>query len=211
MIEIKKFIFNPFNENTYVLSDDTGQCLFVDPGCQSKVELSTLKSYIAEKNLVPVGTIITHYHIDHILGNNFIYENYGLKPRCHEKSRSLWKSLAQTAAMFGIKPENPIFPEEFVEEGDIISFGNSELKVLYTPGHAIGSICLVNDIEHFVITGDVLFHSSIGRTDLPTGDYKELRQTIMAKLFTLPDNYIVFPGHGPETSIGYEKMNNPFL
>jgi glyoxylase-like metal-dependent hydrolase (beta-lactamase superfamily II) len=153
----------------------------------------------------------THFHIDHILGNTFVCNTYNIKPQCHSKSKLLWETAAQYGLAFGLKIDNMITPADFIEEGDTITFGNSLVHVLYTPGHADGSVCLVNHAERYIISGDVLFRDSIGRTDLPTGNFDVLYESITTKLFTLPDDYIVYPGHGPETTIGYEKRNNPFL
>jgi glyoxylase-like metal-dependent hydrolase (beta-lactamase superfamily II) len=122
-----------------------------------------------------------------------------------------WETAAEFGAVFGIKIENLIIPKDFIEEGDIITYGKSSVEVLNTPGHADGSICLVNHAERYVVSGDVLFRDSIGRTDLPTGNFDTLYNSITTKLFSLPDDYTVYPGHGPETTIGYEKLNNPFL
>lgn len=209
--KVKRFVFNSFGVNTYVISDTTGKCLVIDPACQSKQEESALETYITGNNLEPAGMVNTHFHIDHIIGNTFICNTFKLRPQCHMSSRMLWETAAQFGAAFGIKIENLIIPRDFVSEGDLISFGNSSVEVLYTPGHADGSICLVNHAERYVIAGDVLFRDSIGRTDLPTGNFDVLYESITSKLFTLPDDYTVYPGHGPETTIGYEKMNNPFL
>ena len=123
----------------------------------------------------------------------------------------LWETAVAFGGVFGLDLKNLIVPNDYVEEGDILAFGNSSIEVLYTPGHADGSICLVNHSDKYVISGDVLFRDSIGRTDLPTGNFDVLFASITQKLFTLPDDYTVYPGHGPETSIGYEKLNNPFL
>lgn len=209
--KVKRFVFNSFGVNTYVLSDDSGKCLLVDPACQYHEEETELLGYITGNHLNPVSMVNTHFHIDHIVGNTFICKTFNLRPQCHKSSRLLWETAAEFGAAFGIKFENLIIPSDFVNEGDIISYGDSSVEVLYTPGHADGSICLVNHAERYVIAGDVLFLDSIGRTDLPTGSFDVLYQSITTKLFTLPDDYIVYPGHGPETSIGYEKMNNPFL
>lgn len=208
---VKRFVFNSFGVNTYVLGDETGKCLVIDPACQSRQEESELALYITGHNLIPVGMINTHFHIDHIVGNNFICNTFHLLPQCHKSSKMFWETAAEFGAVFGIKVENLIVPRDFINEGDSIGYGNSSLEVLYTPGHADGSICLVNHAERYVIAGDVLFRDSIGRTDLPTGNFDVLYKSITTKLFTLPDDYIVYPGHGPETSIGYEKLNNPFL
>jgi glyoxylase-like metal-dependent hydrolase (beta-lactamase superfamily II) len=209
--KLKRFVFNSFGVNTYILSDNTGKCLVIDPACQSKQEELQLATYIASNNLEPVGMLNTHFHIDHIVGNTFICNTFNLRPQCHKSSQLLWETAAQFGAAFGIKIENLIVPCDFVNEGDHINYGNSAVEALYTPGHADGSICLVNHAEKYVIAGDVLFRDSIGRTDLPTGNFDMLYKSITTKLFTLPDDYTVYPGHGPETTIGYEKLNNPFL
>lgn len=208
--KINRFVFNSFGVNTYVVSNN-GRCLVIDPGCQSLQEESTLADFITGNHLLPVGLINTHFHIDHIIGNTFICNTFNLKPQCHKSSKMFWQTAAEFGSVFGIKVENMITPVDFIEDGDIIPFGNASLQVLYTPGHADGSVCLVNHEEHYVIAGDVLFRDSIGRTDLPTGNFDVLYKSITTKLFTLPDEYIVYPGHGPETTIGYEKLNNPFL
>jgi hydroxyacylglutathione hydrolase len=209
--KIRRFVFNSFGVNTYVLSDASGKCLVIDPACQGRKEESELSEYITGNNLEPVGMVNTHFHVDHVLGNNFICHTFNLRPQCHKGCKMFWETASEFGAVFGIKVENLIIPRDFIAEGDRIGFGNSSVDVLYTPGHADGSICLVNHDERYVIAGDVLFRDSIGRTDLPTGNFDVLYQSITEKLFTLPDDYIVYPGHGPETSIGYEKLNNPFL
>ena len=208
---IGRLIFNSFGVNTYILIDNTGKCLIVDPACSTNAEESRLAAYITENHLQPTGMANTHFHVDHILGNTFICHSYHIKPQCHLKSKILWETAAQYGLAFGLKIENMIIPVDFVGEGDRITFGNAFVEVLYTPGHADGSVCLVNHAERYVISGDVLFRDSIGRTDLPTGNFDLLYESITSKLFTLPDDYIVYPGHGPETTIGYEKHNNPFL
>jgi glyoxylase-like metal-dependent hydrolase (beta-lactamase superfamily II) len=209
---VNKFIFNSFGVNTYILADaNTGKCLVIDPACQYKGEETELLGFLTENHLLPVAMINTHYHIDHILGNTMICTKYNLSPQCHKSSKLLWETATDFGRVFGINVEDLIIPVDFIDEGDSIPFGESTVKVLYTPGHADGSICLVNHAERYVITGDVLFRDSIGRTDLPTGNFDTLYQSITTKLFTLPDDYVVYPGHGPETTIGYEKLNNPFL
>lgn len=211
MNKLTRFAFNSFAVNTYVLADETGSCLIVDPACYTAAENEKLASFIASENLIPQMLINTHFHVDHILGNNFVCNTYQLEPVCHPKNKFFWEMAPEFGSVFGFTMESIIIPKRFVEQGDILVFGNSKLEVLYTPGHADGSICLANHAERYVITGDVLFRDSIGRTDLPTGDFDMLRDSIMEQLFTLPDDYIVYPGHGSESSIGYEKENNPFL
>jgi hydroxyacylglutathione hydrolase len=209
--KVNRFVFNSFGVNTYVLTDNTGKCLIVDPACQSKQEENELASFLADNNLQPTGMVNTHFHIDHIVGNTFICNTFNLRPQCHKGSKMFWETAVEFGSVFGIKVENLIIPSDFIEDGDSIEFGSSSVQVLYTPGHADGSVCLVNHDERYVIAGDVLFRDSIGRTDLPTGNFDVLYQSITSKLFTLPDDYVVYPGHGPETTIGYEKLNNPFL
>lgn len=211
MINIKVFVFNPFMENTYILHDDTKECIIIDPGCSTDDERNTLRTYIEQEKLKPVGLINTHTHVDHILGNNFVFRTYKLKPVIHKEGEMFLESAPEHASIFGIEAERMILPEKYLEDGEYIQFGNSSLEVLYTPGHANGSICLVSHDHRFVITGDVLFQGGIGRTDLPTGNYETLLESITQKLYTLPDEYAVYPGHGPGTTIGEEKSDNPFI
>ena len=208
---IDRFVFNAFGVNTYILTDENDKCLIVDPACQYHGEETELLGFITGHHLVPVGMVNTHFHVDHIVGNTFVCKKFNLSPQCHEESRMFWRTATEFGSVFGMKIEDLIVPTLFIKEGDIIPYGNSSVEVLFTPGHAAGSVCLVNHKERYVITGDVLFRDSIGRTDLPSGNFDLLRENILAKLFTLPDDYIVYPGHGPETTIGYEKQNNPFL
>lgn len=211
MIHIKVFVFNPFQENTYLLHDETRECVIIDPGCYSAEEELELTQYIKDERLKPVALINTHTHIDHILGNNFIYKTYGLKPVVHKAGEVFLETAPEHGSLFGFNVGKMVMPEKYLEENQVFKFGNSSLDVLYTPGHVDGSICLVNHENRFVISGDVLFNGSIGRTDLPTGDFDLLAKSIREKLYTLPDNFVVHPGHGPATTIGEEKTGNPFV
>jgi hydroxyacylglutathione hydrolase len=211
MLTIRSFIFNSFGVNTYVLYDESLECIIIDPACQDPDEEDELSGFIAANKLRPVRLMNTHAHIDHILGNAFICEKYNLLPEAHADSVVFLETARQAGAAFGVRIEKVIFPKNFLSDGDTVKFGNSSLRILYTPGHAAGSICLVCDADNFVITGDVLFKESIGRTDLPTGDLDQLLASIREKLFTLPDSFKVYPGHGPATSIGFERRNNPFI
>jgi glyoxylase-like metal-dependent hydrolase (beta-lactamase superfamily II) len=161
--------------------------------------------------LNPGAILFSHCHVDHILGNNFACREYGLKPLMHHDSLQFLKASAMQGQVYGFEVEEPILPDSFIEEGAKISFGNQTLEAILVPGHADGSLCFYNRENAFLVAGDVLFSGSIGRTDLPTGDMDLLLSGISQKLFTLPDNVTVYPGHGPETSIGYEKENNPFF
>jgi len=211
MIQVKVFVFNPFQENTYLVYDDTGECVVVDPGCATPEEEQKLSGFINDKNLKPVALVNTHTHIDHILGNNFISNSYHLKPLIHQAGEIFLQHAHEHGKMFGFNVKAMVRPEKYLREGANINFGKSVLEVLYTPGHVDGSICLVSNSGRFVITGDVLFNGSIGRTDLPTGNFATLEESIITKLYPLPDDYIVYPGHGPATSIGNEKSANPYV
>lgn len=211
MITIEKFVFNPFQENTYILFDESGACIIIDPGCNETHEQDEIQNFIETRHLTPEKLIYTHCHVDHILGNNFIVQSYGLKPELHEAGLAFLENGHQQGQVYGLRMEPAILSSTFINHGDEIHFGNSSLKAVYTPGHADGSLCFICDDQKFVITGDVLFKDSIGRTDFPTGDFDLLMQSIHQQLFTLPDDYTVYCGHGPETSIGYEKVNNPFI
>ena len=211
MLKIKIFPFNPFQVNAYVLYDETGECAIIDASCYESHEKAQLKAFIDEKGLKPVLLLNTHCHIDHILGNNFVADTWNIKPIMHKDSIPFLENALQYGQTFGFDVEKPVMPEEFIADGQIIGFGNQELKVLETPGHAAGSVCFLHQKENFVIAGDVLFHNSIGRTDLPTGDYDILINSIQTKLMVLPDETRVYCGHGPATTIGEERKGNPFL
>lgn len=211
MMQIKSFIFNSFQVNAYLLFDETGQCLLVDAACSEPEERKKLTDFIGNHQLALTHHINTHCHIDHVLGNHFIAETFHVFPQYHKKGEPMLKMVQEIGLSFGYRLPPAPLAKQFLEEGDEIRFGNSVLKVFYTPGHAEGSICLYSEKNGFVITGDVLFKETIGRTDLPSGDFEQLMKSIQTKLFTLPEETIVYPGHGPETNIGYEKVNNPFI
>ncbi len=211
MIKVKKIVFNPFSVNTFILYDETKECAIIDPGCSDEHEERELSDFIEHEGLKPVLLLSTHSHIDHIAGNVFIAKKYGLKLSAHKDGMKYIEHAPQTAYIYGFQLDDVILPEVYIEEGDSISFGNSKLDVIATPGHADGSVCFISHDPKFVIVGDVLFYQSIGRTDLPGGNYDLLLKNIHEKLFTLGDDYTVYCGHGPETSIGFEKISNPFL
>lgn len=211
MIFVKPFVFNSFEENTYVLSDETGQCIIIDPGCHLADEEEELTEYISKNNLLPVRLLNTHCHIDHILGNAFVSKKYHLTPEYHIEEIRVMESSTYVSQLYQINL-NPSPPaQNFLQQGDTVSFGNSELQVLFTPGHSPGSVTFYNLKEKFMISGDVLFERSIGRTDLPGGSYEVLMDTIVNKLLPLGDDIRVYSGHGPVTTIGAEKKLNPFL
>lgn len=211
MITVKTFVFNPFQVNTYLLYDETMECLIIDAACIGTDEEKILVKYIASNNLKPLQLISTHPHIDHVAGNKFVCETYKIPFTIHKDSLQILRGVKGHAAAFGFDEIEYVEPAIFINEGDTVCFGKSELKVLYTPGHSNGSICMYSEKDNFVIVGDVLFNEGIGRTDFPTGNHALLISSIKNKLFVLPDCILVYPGHGPTTTIGYEKENNPFL
>ncbi len=211
MLYLKSFCFNPFQQNTYLLYDNEGTAFIIDPGNYSSSENTLLKNFIEEKQLKLTRLLLTHAHIDHILGNKFIFDNYGLLPEMHKEEVFFIERLPQTAAMYGVPCDPSLFPEKFVVPGDKIILGAYEFETIFTPGHSPGSISYYNKENKLLISGDVLFQNSIGRTDLPKGDHQTLINSIKEKLFCLPGDVKVFSGHGPSTTIGYEKENNPFL
>lgn len=211
MLYLKSFTFNPFQQNTYLLFDDKGTAFIIDPGNSSSSENTTLKNFIEEKKLNLTRLLLTHAHIDHILGNKFIFDTYGLLPEAHKEEVFFIERLPQTATMYGVPFEASPFPEKYIEPGDKIILGQYEFETIFTPGHSPGSISFYNKENKLLISGDVLFYNSIGRTDLPKGDHETLLRSIREKLFVLPDDVKVYSGHGPATTIGFEKQTNPFL
>ncbi|MEN8927657.1 MAG: MBL fold metallo-hydrolase [Flavobacteriales bacterium] len=212
MISVKKFTFNPFQENTYVLFDETKECVIIDPGCYEEYEQEELVNFIEINELKPVKLISTHSHIDHVLGNKFVMETFEVDLHIHKLDLETLLAADISASKYGILKFQPCeTPTHFFEEGDKITFGNSTLDILFVPGHAPGHVAFVAQEEKFVINGDCLFYGSVGRVDLPGGDAATLVHSIKSKLFTLSDEFVVYCGHGPETTIGFEKQNNRYL
>ena len=212
MIQIAKFTFNPFSENTYILFDETKECVIIDPGCQMPAEKEALKGFIEEKGLKPVRLLNTHCHVDHVFGNNFVHQEYGLEVEAHRLDLPTLALVPQACMMYGIRDyELSPEPTKFFEEGDVLEFGSSQLNVIHGPGHAPGHVAFYAANDGFVINGDILFQGSFGRYDLPGGDLATLKNTITEKMFMLPDDTLVYTGHGGETTIGQEKLTNPIL
>jgi hydroxyacylglutathione hydrolase len=211
MIQIKRFSFNAFQVNTFVLYDESGECVIIDPGCYEISEEMELENFITENKLKPVKLLNTHTHVDHILGNNFVAKTFQLKPEIHKAGLQFLDAAKSHGQVFGLSIEEQNKPANFLNEGDPVKFGNSVLEVLYTPGHIDGHVCFLSREQGFVIVGDVIFQMGIGRTDLPSGNYDLLIKSIMEKIMPLPDTYTLYPGHGPETNVGNERQNNPFL
>lgn len=212
MINVHCFTFNPIGENTYVLSDETGECVIIDPGCFGANEQMELKAYIETNGLKPVHLLNTHCHLDHVFGNAYVARTWNLDLEMHEKDLPVLRSYEQVCKMYGFEGAEPQ-PENirYFDEGQQVQFGNSTLAIFFAPGHAPGHVVFYSAADGFVIGGDVLFQRSIGRTDLPGGDFDTLIRSIREKLFVLPDATIVYSGHGAETTIGEEKKYNPFL
>ena len=211
-MQIKKFTFNPFMENTFVVWDENShEASVVDPGMSDEVEEHELKSFIEENSLFIKYLINTHCHIDHVLGCRFVKENYNPVYYIPEKDLPLYNNADKQAEMFGIEMSKlPKIDKYLTEDGRII-LGAESFSNLFTPGHTPGEFSLYFDESQFCITGDVLFREGIGRTDLYGGDYNTLIESIKTKLFSLPDDILIYPGHGDESTIGYEKLHNPFL
>jgi len=211
MLQIKSFVFSPIQENTYLLHNELKECIIIDPGCYFDEEKNALKDFIYKTGLKPKLLLNTHCHLDHVFGNKFINETYGLTLHLHEKEKQVLSFAPTSGLMYNMPFDN--YAGEFIllKEGDKILLGEDELKVIEAPGHSPGSICFYSNKQHFVIGGDVLFQQSIGRTDLPGGNHQTLLNSIRQKLFVLPDQTIVYSGHGEPTSIGEEKLYNPFL
>jgi len=211
MIKIQPFVFNAFQVNTYVLSDETGECIIVDAACYTQKEKDSIDQYITSNHLRPVKLINTHCHVDHVLGMKHVVTKYKTTVEAHEADVPLLSDAKNHGVIFGFDVEEPPVVTGYLTEGKDVTFGNSTLKSFHVPGHSPGSIAFYNPEQKFVITGDVLFKGSIGRTDLPGGDYDQLMQSIYKKLMTLPPETEVFPGHGPSTTIHEEALSNPFL
>ena len=211
MLSVKKFTFNPVEENTCVLYNAEGLCFIIDPGCYSQQERDELKKFIEDGGLKPVLLLNTHCHLDHVFGNKWVAETWGLTLHIHEKEKPVLDFAPQAGLMWQMPFENYNGKLLFLKEGTTIKLGQDELEIRFAPGHSPGSVCFYYEPGGFVIGGDVLFNGSIGRTDLPGGDYKTLINSIQTQLFTLPDDTKVHSGHGPTTTVGFEKMNNPFV
>lgn len=205
------FVTNPFYENTYLLWDSNNIAVVIDPGFYSKDEEEIFLNFIRSKNLKLQGFLLTHAHIDHIFGSNFIYRNFGLLPRMNRKEEMIYRSAPVVAKMYGLNEFEYPEPGEYIIEDTNINIGEMNFEVLFTPGHSPGSLSFYQSDKNYVISGDCLFDGSIGRTDLPGGDYNTLIHSIKTTLLNLPENTTVYSGHGQSTTIRKEKVTNPFL
>lgn len=211
MIYVRRFENNPFAENTYLLFDERGTCAIVDPGMYTRQEELTVLNFIRSEGLQPKLLLNTHCHVDHVLGNKLIYEEFGLLPQFHEWEAPVLSDVQVRAPMFGLRYEQSPIPEVFLPDSGELVLGDSKLQLIFAPGHSPGHLCFYSEADHMLVGGDVLFNGSIGRTDLPGGNHEMLLKNIREKLYVLPDETVVYPGHGPETTIGKEKLSNPFV
>jgi hydroxyacylglutathione hydrolase len=211
MLQIKVLTFNAVQENTYVLYNEFKECIIVDPGSDSDEEKEALKDFIETNGLQPKMLINTHCHLDHVFGNKYVAEAYQLTLQIHKNEEEMLQMAPASGLMFNLPFDNYTGQLIFLKEGDIIFLRDDILKVIEAPGHSPGSICFYCEKQKFIIGGDVLFYQSIGRTDLPGGNHESLIKNIKEKLFLLPDDVKVYPGHGPATTIGDEKKYNPYL
>jgi hydroxyacylglutathione hydrolase len=210
MLQLQTFVFNPLQENTYVLFDETNECVVIDPGCAERDEQQEISNFIQHHQLTVTLLLNTHCHVDHVLGNFYIKEKYKTRLLIHPNDLPVLKAVKVYAPSYGFYQYQEAEPDGFMSEGDVIRFGNQELNVLFVPGHAPGHVAFYHSKEKLIVGGDVLFYNSIGRTDLPGGNYETLIDSIHRKFFTLPDDVKVYPGHGPATTIGFERRTNPF-
>jgi len=211
MLHVQSFICNPYQENTYILFDDTQECVIIDPGMYTGQEQNAVLNFIRENNLKPVLLLNTHCHIDHVLGNKFIYDTFGLVPKFHKGELPVLTAVPGYAPQMGIRYEVSPIPETFLEETGTISFGNTILELIFAPGHSPAHLCFYSKNDKVLMGGDVLFYGSIGRTDLPGGNHDLLIRNIKEKILVLPDDVTVYPGHGGSTTVGFEKANNYYL
>lgn len=211
MLTVKSFTFNPFQENTYLLYNAQKDCCIIDPGCYFPAERDELKTGIEKTGLKPVMLLNTHCHIDHILGNQFVFETWGLPLHLHEKEQPVLDYGQPTANLYQLEYRPFTGPLVYLREKTVLSLGEEELEIRFTPGHSPGSVSFYHEAGSFIIGGDVLFNGSVGRTDLPGGDMDILVESIQTQFFSLPDDTKVYSGHGPVTTVGLEKMNNPFV
>ena len=211
MLKIKSFVFSPIQENTYLLYNEFNQCAIIDPGCYFGAEKEVLTQFVKDNSLTVIHLLNTHCHLDHVFGNKYVAETYSLTPQIHKNEEQVLAFAPTSGLMYDLPFDNYTGQLLFLKEGDVVTIGKDELVVIEAPGHSPGHICFYNKAQGFLIGGDVLFNRSIGRTDLPGGNYDELIKNIKEKLLVLPNKTIVYSGHGETTTIGEEKVENPYL
>lgn len=211
MLKIKSFVFSPIQENTYLLYNEFNQCAIIDPGCYHDAEEEVLTQFVKDNSLTVLHLLNTHCHLDHVFGNKYVAEMYSLTPQIHKNEEQVLAFAPTSGLMYDLPFDNYTGQLLFLKESDVVTIGKDELVVIEAPGHSPGHICFYNKAQGFLIGGDVLFNRSIGRTDLPGGNYDELIKNIKEKLLVLPNKTIVYNGHGETTTIGEEKVENPYL
>ena len=210
-MDIKSFVFNAFYENTYLLSSSNLETLVLDPGCYEDFEKKELTDFIKTNKLKPIAIINTHCHIDHVLGNDYLKKLYNIPLWIPATEKNLLKSVSTYAPTMGIQDYQEAQPDKLLSEKDVITFGSEKLEILYAPGHSEGHLMFYHAADKSLMAGDVIFRESIGRTDLPGGDFKTLVESIKNQVYTLSEVVKIYPGHGPSTTVGHEKENNPFV
>lgn len=211
MFTVKAFTFSPVQENTYLLYNEKGSALIIDPGCYFDEEKETVSLFLQQNNLRLQLLLNTHCHLDHVFGNKWIHETYGLLLHIHPNEKQVLDFAPASGLMWNLPFDNYDAELKYLDGGEEIFLDGDKLKILFAPGHSPGHVCFYCEKQGFVIGGDVLFRQSIGRTDLPGGNHATLIKSIQTQLFTLPDETVVYSGHGPETTVGFEKKHNPFL
>ena len=211
MITIQDFCFSAFQENTYVLYNELKEAIIIDPGCYTRIEEKILSDFIRKENLKPTLLLNTHCHLDHVFGNNYVSETYGLTAHIHPNEQIVLDRLPEAAAKWGAPTEAYKGPIQYIQEGEMIQFGSDAFKVLLTPGHSPGSVCFYHIEQDFMIGGDLIFKDGVGRTDLPGANPQDLIKSIREQIFPLPDSLTIYSGHGPVTTWGREKEHNPYI
>lgn len=210
MITVKFFTFNAIQENTYIIYDETKECVIIDAGCYSKQEQQVLSNFIDSQNLKVVKLVNTHCHIDHVLGNEFVKNTYKVLSYMHKYEEAVLRAVPSYAPMYGFAAYQASEADEFIDEKQTLNFGNSSLEILFVPGHSVGHLAFYSKNDKFCIAGDVLFYGSVGRTDLPGGNHQKLMDSIQHVMYKLDDDTTIYSGHGQTTTIGREKKHNPY-
>jgi len=211
MLHLKSFVFSPFSENTYIMYNEHKECIIVDPGMYDQNERNQFFEFIEESDLKPKMLLNTHCHLDHVFGVQAVLEKFDIPFFFHELELPVYDHGEQVAKTYGVNLSLPKGKHQFISENETVALGEDVLEIRLTPGHSPGSICFYYPKASWIVSGDVMFRQSIGRTDLPGGDFDTLIKSVREQLFTLPDDTVVHSGHGPETTVGFEKENNPFL
>lgn len=212
---LQSFTFSPFAENTYVIADETGvtprEAIVIDPGCYDQAEKETLGAFLDSNNLTLKAVWLTHAHLDHVFGCAYLKRRYGVSVFMHANEQVILNDTPNRAAMYGLRGFEPVEIDGYIQEGDTLTVGSRAFEVRFVPGHAPGHVAFVNHADRYVIGGDVLFRESVGRTDFPYCNAADLKRSITGQLYTLPDDYTVYPGHMDPTTIGHEKKHNPYV